>query len=57
MVIDRYRTGTAALGYTGDSVINSMSEYLNYGDWVLLMGVAGPGIGGALSSSRSSPCS
>jgi hypothetical protein len=26
MVIDRYRTGTAALGYTGDSVINSMSD-------------------------------
>ncbi len=28
MVIDRYRTGTAALGYTGDSVINSMSDIL-----------------------------
>ena len=27
-VIDRYRTTTAALGYTGDSVINSMSDIL-----------------------------
>jgi hypothetical protein len=26
MVIDRYRQTTAALGYTGDSVINSMSD-------------------------------
>jgi hypothetical protein len=26
MVIDRYRTTTAALGYTGDSVINSLSD-------------------------------
>jgi hypothetical protein len=28
MVIDRYRTGTAALGYSGDSVLNSVSDIL-----------------------------
>ncbi len=28
LVIDRYRTTTAALGYTGDSVINSVSDIL-----------------------------
>jgi len=28
MVIDRYRTTTAALGYTGDSVLNSVSDIL-----------------------------
>ena len=26
MVIDRYRETTAALGYTGDSIINSLSD-------------------------------
>ena len=28
MVIDRYRETTAALGYSGDSVINSLSDIL-----------------------------
>ncbi|HKC04010.1 MAG TPA: DUF2585 family protein [Sphingomicrobium sp.] len=28
MVIDRYRTATAALGYNGDSVLNSVSDIL-----------------------------
>ena len=28
MVIDRYRATTAALGYTGDSVINSLSDIM-----------------------------
>lgn len=28
MVIDRYREATAALGYTGDSVLNSVSDIL-----------------------------
>jgi hypothetical protein len=28
MVIDRYRETTAALGYSGDSVVNSMSDIL-----------------------------
>lgn len=31
MVIDRYRTATAALGYTGDSVLNSVSDILMMG--------------------------
>src|SRR3954467_13450882 len=31
MVIDRYRETTAALGYTGDSVINSLSDILMMG--------------------------
>jgi hypothetical protein len=30
-VIDRYRTATAALGYSGDSVINSVSDILMMG--------------------------
>jgi hypothetical protein len=28
MVIDRYRATTAALGYTGDSIVNSLSDVL-----------------------------
>ena len=28
MVIDRYRATTAALGYAGDSVLNSLSDIL-----------------------------
>src|SRR3954451_15924324 len=31
MVIDRYRTTTAALGYSGDSVLNSVSDILRMG--------------------------
>ena len=31
MVIDRYREATAALGYSGDSVINSVSDILMMG--------------------------
>jgi hypothetical protein len=31
MVIDRYRETTAALGYTGDSVLNSVSDILMMG--------------------------
>jgi len=36
MVIDRYRETTAALGYTGDSVINSLSDILMMGVGFLL---------------------
>ncbi len=36
MVIDRYRETTAALGYTGDSVINSLSDILMMGLGFLL---------------------
>jgi hypothetical protein len=31
MVIDRYREATMALGYTGDSILNSMSDILMMG--------------------------
>src|SRR5881392_614165 len=36
MVIDRYRATTAALGYTGDSVINSLSDIamMALGFWI-----------------------
>jgi hypothetical protein len=36
MVIDRYRETTAALGYTGDSVINSLSDIVMMGVGFLL---------------------
>jgi len=36
MVIDRYREATAALGYTGDSVINSLSDIAMMGLGFLL---------------------
>jgi hypothetical protein len=36
MVIDRYRQATAALGYTGDSVINSLSDIAMMGLGFLL---------------------
>ena len=36
MVIDRYRETTAALGYTGDSVINSLSRHRDDGLGFLL---------------------
>ncbi len=29
MVIDRYRDATAALGYTGDSILNSLGDLLS----------------------------
>jgi len=36
MIIDRYREATAALGYSGDAIINSMADifYCGLGFWV-----------------------
>jgi hypothetical protein len=36
MVIERYRTATAAVGYTGDSVLNSVGDFVScLGGWFL----------------------
>lgn len=42
LVIDRYRTGTISLDYTGDAILNSMGDLLSCGSGYVLAAVAPP---------------